>query len=594
MIMSNVSRRDRMGKLRHIEEFLKAKKMRYIWGIIVLIFVDGLQLIVPKLLGFLTDSLKAHTLTMKQIYLYIFLIIAIAILVAVFRYIWRMLIMGTSRELEFWLRNKLFSHLEKLSLNYFHHTKTGDLMAHATNDINAVRMALGPGIVMFTDAVFLSISTIFIMIISVDRKLTLIALLPLPFMAFTVSFFGRLIQKRFRKVQESFSFLTDKAQESFSGVRVIKSFVQETKEVENFAQSNEDYLIKNMSLIKIWGMMFPMVIFMSALSFVITLYFGGILVIDNVISLGQFVSFISYLGMLTWPMMAIGYVINVLQRGMASMVRLNKIFDTMPEIYDGKNTLAIDSFEETIEFKNLTFTYPEATVSALSDIDLKLEKGKKLAIIGKTGSGKSTLANLILRLYNVDRGSIFIGGYDINDIPISLLKRDIGCVPQDNFLFSCTIRENIAFADENLSMERIEEAAKIAGVYDDIMGFPQKFETLLGERGVTLSGGQKQRISIARAIVKNPGILILDDCLSAVDTKTEEKILKNIKEVTKDMTTIIIAHRISTIKDADEIIVLDEGRIVERGNHEELVELGGYYNNIYQKQLLEEKIAHAE
>lgn len=583
-----------MGKLRHIEEFLKAKKMRYIWGIIVLIFVDGLQLIVPKLLGFLTDSLKAHTLTMKQIYLYIFIIIAIAILVAVFRYIWRMLIMGTSRELEFWLRNKLFSHLEKLSLNYFHHTKTGDLMAHATNDINAVRMALGPGIVMFTDAVFLSISTIFIMIISVDRKLTLIALLPLPFMAFTVSFFGRLIQKRFRKVQESFSFLTDKAQESFSGVRVIKSFVQETKEVENFAQSNEDYLIKNMSLIKIWGMMFPMVIFMSALSFVITLYFGGILVIDNVISLGQFVSFISYLGMLTWPMMAIGYVINVLQRGMASMVRLNKIFDTMPEIYDGKNTLAIDSFEETIEFKNLTFTYPEATVSALSDIDLKLEKGKKLAIIGKTGSGKSTLANLILRLYNVDRGSIFIGGYDINDIPISLLKRDIGCVPQDNFLFSCTIRENIAFADENLSMERIEEAAKIAGVYDDIMGFPQKFETLLGERGVTLSGGQKQRISIARAIVKNPGILILDDCLSAVDTKTEEKILKNIKEVTKDMTTIIIAHRISTIKDADEIIVLDEGRIVERGNHEELVELGGYYNNIYQKQLLEEKIAHAE
>lgn len=594
MIMSKVSRRDRMGKLRHIEEFLKAKKMRYIWGIIVLIFVDGLQLIVPKLLGFLTDSLKAHTLTMKQIYLYIFLIIAIAILVAVFRYIWRMLIMGTSRELEFWLRNKLFSHLEKLSLNYFHHTKTGDLMAHATNDINAVRMALGPGIVMFTDAVFLSISTIFIMIISVDRKLTLIALLPLPFMAFTVSFFGRLIQKRFRKVQESFSFLTDKAQESFSGVRVIKSFVQETKEVENFAQSNEDYLIKNMSLIKVWGMMFPMVIFMSALSFVITLYFGGILVIDNVISLGQFVSFISYLGMLTWPMMAIGYVINVLQRGMASMVRLNKIFDTMPEIYDGKNTLAIDSFEETIEFKNLTFTYPGATVPALSDIDLKLEKGKKLAIIGKTGSGKSTLANLILRLYNVDRGSIFIGGYDINDIPISLLKRDIGCVPQDNFLFSCTIRENIAFADENLSMERIEEAAKIAGVYDDIMGFPQKFETLLGERGVTLSGGQKQRISIARAIVKNPGILILDDCLSAVDTKTEEKILKNIKEVTKDMTTIIIAHRISTIKDADEIIVLDEGRIVERGNHEELVELGGYYNNIYQKQLLEEKIAHAK
>lgn len=583
-----------MGKLRHIEEFLKSNKMKYFWGIIVLLFVDGLQLIVPKLLGFLTDSLKAHTLSMKQIYFYIFIIITIAVLVAIFRYIWRMLIMGTSRELEFWLRNKLFSHLEKLSLNYFHHTKTGDLMAHATNDINAVRMALGPGIVMFTDAVFLSISTIFIMIISVDRKLTLIALLPLPFVALTVTFFGKLIQTRFKKVQESFSFLTDKAQESFSGIRVIKSFVQETKEVENFAQSNEDYLEKNMNLIKVWGMMFPMVIFMSALSFVITLYFGGILVIDNVISLGQFVSFISYLGMLTWPMMAIGYVINVLQRGMASMVRLNQIFDTMPEIYDRKNTLAIDSFEENIEFKNLTFTYPGATVPALSDINLKLGKGKNLAIIGKTGSGKSTLANLILRLYNVDKNSLLIGGYDINQIPISLLRRGIGCVPQDNFLFSCTIRENIAFADENLPMEIIEEAAKIAGVYDDIMDFPLKFETMLGERGVTLSGGQKQRISIARAIAKKPGILILDDCLSAVDTKTEEKILKNIKEVTKDMTTIIIAHRISTIKDADEIIVLDKGKIIERGNHEQLVDLDGYYHNIYQKQLLEEKIAHVE
>lgn len=583
-----------MSKLRHIDEFLKANKMKYIWGMIVLVFVDGLQLIVPKLLGFLTDSLEANTLSMKQIYFYIFLIIGIAILVAIFRYIWRMLIMGTSRELEFWLRNKLFSHLEKLSLNYFHHTKTGELMAYATNDINAIRMALGPGVVMFTDAVFLSISTILIMIVSVDAKLTLIALIPLPFVSFVVIFFGKMIQKRFKNVQESFSFLTDKVQESFSGIRVIKSFVQETKEVKNFAKSNEDYLKKNMSLVKIWGMMFPMVLFMSALSFVITLYFGGTLVIDEVISLGQFVSFISYLGMLTWPMMAIGYVINVLQRGAASMVRLNQIFDTMPEIYDGKNTLPLDSFEETIEFKNLTFTYPKATTPALSDINFKIEKGKTLAVIGKTGSGKSTLANLILRLYNVDRDSIFIGGHDINDIPISLLRRDIGCVPQDNFLFSCTIEENIAFAYEKLPREKIEAAAEIADVYDDIMGFPQKFETLLGERGVTLSGGQKQRISIARAIVKDPGILILDDCLSAVDTKTEEKILKKLKEVTKNRTTIIIAHRISTIKDADEIIVLDQGKIIERGNHKQLIALEGYYNSIYQKQLLEEKIAHAE
>lgn len=583
-----------MSKLKHIQEFLKANKTKYILGIVVLIVVDGLQLIIPKLLEFLTDSLKADVLSMKQIYLYGFLIIAIAIVVAIFRYVWRMLIMGSSRELEFWLRNKLFSHLEKLSLNYFHHKKTGDLMAHATNDINAVRMALGMGVVMFTDAIFLSISTIFIMFISIDRKLTLIALFPLPFMTFAIAYFGKMIQKRFKNVQESFAFLTDKTQESFSGVRVIKSFVQETNEVANFALINDNYLKNNMSLIKVWGMMFPLVIFMSALSFVITLYFGGNLVIDKAISLGQFVAFISYLGLLTWPMMAIGYVINVLQRGMASLIRLNQIFDTIPEVYDKKDSLSIDSFEETIEFKNLTFKYPTANFPALTNISFKLQKGKTLAIIGKTGSGKSTLANLILRLYNVDKNSIFIGGYDINDIPLSLLRRDIGCVPQDNFLFSCSIRENIAFADGNLPIDKIIEAAKIADVYNDIMSFPQKFETILGERGVTLSGGQKQRISIARAIVKEPGILILDDCLSAVDTKTEEIILNNLKDIMKNRTTIIIAHRISTIKDADEIIVLDEGKITERGNHKQLVALDGYYNKIYQKQLLEEKIAHSD
>lgn len=583
-----------MSKLKHIQEFLKANKTKYILGIAVLIVVDGLQLIIPKLLEFLTDSLKADVLSMKQIYLYGFLIIAIAIVVAIFRYVWRMLIMGSSRELEFWLRNKLFSHLEKLSLNYFHHKKTGDLMAHATNDINAVRMALGMGVVMFTDAIFLSISTIFIMFISIDRKLTLIALFPLPFMTFAIAYFGKMIQKRFKNVQESFAFLTDKTQESFSGVRVIKSFVQETNEVANFALINDNYLKNNMSLIKVWGMMFPLVIFMSALSFVITLYFGGNLVIDKAISLGQFVAFISYLGLLTWPMMAIGYVINVLQRGMASLIRLNQIFDTIPEVYDKKDSLSIDSFEETIEFKNLTFKYPTANFPALTDISFKLQKGKTLAIIGKTGSGKSTLANLILRLYNVDENSIFIGGYDINDIPLSLLRRDIGCVPQDNFLFSCSIRENIAFAYGNLPIDKIIEAAKIADVYNDIMSFPQKFETILGERGVTLSGGQKQRISIARAIVKEPGILILDDCLSAVDTKTEEIILNNLKDIMKNRTTIIIAHRISTIKDADEIIVLDEGKITERGNHKQLVALDGYYNKIYQKQLLEEKIAHSD
>lgn len=583
-----------MGKFRHIGDFFRKYKWKYLLGIFVLLFVDGLQLITPKILGYATDALSTNKLSMKEIYFYAFLIVLIAIFIAVFRYVWRMLIIGSSRELEFWLRNKLFAHLEKLSLNYFYHHKTGDLMAHATNDINAVRMAFGMGVVMMTDAIFLTASTIIIMMVSIDIKFTLIALIPFPFVAFIVMFFGKLIQKRFKRVQEAFSDLTDKAQESFSGIRVIKSFVQEKSEISNFGKANDTNLKANMNLIKIWGAMFPLVIFLSTLSFVITLYYGGTLVIDKVISLGDLVSFISYLGLLTWPMMAIGYVINVLQRGTASMMRLNEIFDTEPEIQDDDNTLDIDDFEETIEFKNLSFTYPGAKVPALSDINIKLEKGKTLAVIGKTGSGKSTLANLLLRLYNVEEGSIIVGGYDINKIPLNILRRKIGYVPQDNFLFSCSIRDNIAFADENLPFEKVEEAAKITSVYDDIMGFPNKFDTQLGERGVTLSGGQKQRVSIARAIAKNPGIMIFDDCLSAVDTKTEEKILGNLKEVTKDRTNIIIAHRISTVKHADEIIVLDEGRIIERGTHDELVALGGYYSSIYHKQLLEEKIAGQE
>lgn len=583
-----------MSKFRHIEDFFRKYKWKYLLGIFVLLFVDGLQLITPKILGYVTDALSTHRLSMKEIYFYAFLIVLIAIFVAVFRYVWRMLIIGSSREMEFWLRNKLFAHLEKLSLNYFYHKKTGDLMAHATNDINAVRMAFGIGVVMMTDAIFLTASTIIIMMVSIDIKFTLIALIPFPFVAIIVMFFGKMIQKRFKNVQEAFSNLTDKAQESFSGIRVIKSFVQEEREISNFGKANDINLKAHMNLVKIWGAMFPLVVFLSTISFVIALYYGGTLVIDKVISLGQLVSFITYLGLLTWPMMAVGYVINVLQRGIASIMRLNEILDTEPEIQDDDNTLDIDDFEETIEIKNLSFTYPGAKVPALSDINIKLKKGKTLAVIGKTGSGKSTLANLLLRLYNVEEGSILVDGYDINKIPLSILRRKIGYVPQDNFLFSCSIRNNIAFADENLPFEKIEEAAKITSVYDDIMGFPQQFDTQLGERGVTLSGGQKQRISIARAIAKNPGIMIFDDCLSAVDTKTEEKILSNLKEVTKDRTSIIIAHRISTVKHADEIIVLDEGRITERGTHDELVALGGYYSSIYHKQLLEEKIAGQE
>lgn len=579
-----------MHTFKYLKEFLVQHKWRYFWGVIVLILVDALQLITPKILGKITDDLGDGTLSMTDIYFYISVIISLAIIIAAGRFIWRMLVLGSSRSLEYWLRNKYFSHLELLAPNFFNNRKTGDLMAHATNDINAIRMAFGQGIVMITDAIFLTSATIIIMVTTIDIRLTTVALLPLPIIAVLMIFFGKLIQSRFKNVQEAFSELTDRVQESISGIRVVKSFVQQDSEISNFSTYNNNYVNKNMDLLKVWGLMFPAVAFIGALSFLIALYYGGSLVIDDELSLGQFVSFISYLGLLTWPMMALGWVINILQRGTASMKRINQILDTDPEIFDGESVLDIRSYRPSIQLKNLSFTYPGAANPALSGITLSIKEGKTLAVVGKTGSGKTTLVNLIMRLYNTEPGELFLDDMDIKDIPLEVLRKNIGYVPQDNFLFSTTIRENIAFSDTEMELEKVIAAAKIAQVYDNIMDFPGKFDTILGERGVTLSGGQKQRISIARAIAKNPKIIILDDSLSAVDTKTEELILEGLKQVMKSRTSIIIAHRISTIKDADEIIVLDEGRIVERGTHEELLELKGLYNSIYEKQQLEEKI----
>jgi len=579
-----------MRTFKYLKDFLMQHKWKYFWGVIILILVDSLQLITPKILGRITDDLGSGTLSMKNIYFYVLAIITLALIIATCRFIWRILVMGSSRSLEYWLRNKYFAHLELMAPNFFNNRKTGDLMAHATNDINAVRMAFGNGIVMITDAVFLTSAAIIIMVTSIDIRITVLALLPLPVIAVLMIFFGKMIQNRFKNVQEAFSELTDKVQESISGIRVIKSFVQENSEISNFSVYNSNYLNKNMKLMKVWGLMFPAIAFIGSLSFLISLYYGGSLVIDDELSLGQFVSFIAYLGLLTWPMMALGWVINILQRGIVSMKRINQILDIAPEIFDGENALAVSSYKPSIQFNNLSFTYPGAANPALSGITLNIEEGKTLAVIGKTGSGKTTLVNLIMRLYNTEPGELLLDGMDINNIPLEVLRKNIGYVPQDNFLFSATIRENIAFSDTAMEMEKVSNAAKIAQVYDNIMSFPEKFETILGERGVTLSGGQKQRVAIARAIAKDPKIIILDDSLSAVDTKTEELIIRGLKQIMKSRTSIIVAHRVSTIKDADEIIFLDEGRIVERGTHEELVQLKGHYNSIYEKQQLEEKI----
>jgi len=575
-----------------LKYFINRYRSRYIMGIIWLILVDSLQLIIPWLLGDLTDRLKLKTINFSGIINYTLIIIGVAILTAIFRYLWRLYIVGTSRKLEKQIREDFYSHLLKLSTNYFNEQKTGDLMAHATNDIKAVRQSMGAGIVMFFDALFLTVATIIILIIKIDIRLTLIALIPLPFLALVSTYFSKAIHQKFTAVQEAFANLTDKVQENFSGIRVIKAFTQEEMEIEKFASANKLNFEKNIDLIKTWGLFHPMIQFITSLSFLIVIWYGGTLVIDEVISLGDFVAFNSYLGLLTWPMMAVGFVINLMQRGTASLKRLNKIFQKEEEIYD-KDIIALDHIEGHISFNDLSFKYNEKEEYVLKDINLEIKSGQTAAFLGRTGSGKTTIINLLLRLFNVNKNEVHIDEYDINSIPIKLLREEIGIVPQDNFLFSSTIAKNIAFFDpENTDKEDIKKAAKITEVYDDIMDFPEQFETILGERGVTLSGGQKQRISMARAIIKDPKILILDDSFSAVDTHTEEKILNNMQKIIKDRTVILISHRISTIKDADIIYVLDEGKILEKGQHKALIENEKLYYDIYKKQQLEEKIAN--
>ncbi len=573
-----------------LRKFFIENKRYYILGILSLIIVNSMQLIIPKILGWFTDSIAEARVSQMGILLFIAFIILLALIIAFFRYLWRIYVMGNARRLEYTLRNMLFRHLQSLSSEYFNRHKTGDLMAHATNDIQAIRMALGPGIVLITDALFLTTIIIIVMAQTIDFRLTIVGLLPLPFMAAVVTRFGRVIHRRFKSVQEAFSQFTDRTQENFSGIRVVKGFAQEKDEIENFRQVNQHNVNMNMHLVKIWGIFFPLVQYLSALSFIIVLGYGGILVMNGTISLGDFVAFNTYLGMLTWPMLALGWVINVIQRGRASMDRINTIFDEIPKVKDDPDPAPVENLEGAIEFKNLTFTYPGISEHVLHHINYAIPAGKTVGLLGRTGSGKTTLMNILLRLYEPPRGTVFIDGIDIRRLPLKVLREKIGYVPQDNFLFSATIKENVDFAATGRSLEEIENYTRLAQVYDNIIEFPRQYETMVGERGVTLSGGQKQRISIARALIKEPKILILDDSLSAVDTETEEAILNNLKEVMANRTSIIISHRISTLKTADEIIVLDEGRIAQQGTHEELLQEKGFYQELYQKQLLEEKI----
>lgn len=583
-----------MKNIKILLNYARKYFLRYFIGIFFLISIDLAQLIPPKLVGHLTDTLAKGSATTSDIIKYIFYILIISIFISIGRYMWRIYIFGTARHIEYDIRNKLFKHFQNLDLRFYNKNKTGDLMALCTNDLNAVRMTLGNGVVMIFDAVVMTTATIGVML-NINVKLTLMALIPLPFLGIVGAKFGKTIHHRFIKVQESFSKLTDMVQENFSGIRIVKSFVQETKEFEKFTKENQTNFDTNMYLVKIWGMFFPLIEFIASLGFIILVGIGGTYVVYNYISLGDFIAFNMYIGTLIWPMMAIGWVINIVQRGFASLERIEAILNQPSDVYDDSNAIDnVNCLDGDILIKNLTFTYPDNENPVLKNINVNIKRGQSLGIIGKTGSGKSTLVNLLVRLYNVAPGSIFINNHDIGLIPLSLLRKSIGFVPQDAFLFSTTLAENINLPLEDFNMEKIIESTKSADVYDDIMGFSDKFETVVGERGVTLSGGQKQRISIARALLKSPEVLIFDDCLSAVDAKTEEKILENLKKSMANKTSIIISHRISALKDADNIILIDNGEIVECGTHRDLLENKGQYYGIYEKQLIEQKLQEEE
>ena len=545
-----------------------------------------LALFIPYVLRYTIDGLKT-SMNKETLLLYALLIVSISIMAGFFRFLMTRRLMGVAFQIEYELRNDLFSHLQKLSLSYFHQTKTGDIMARATNDLKAVRMLVGPGIRNLLNTIIMGSAAIILMLI-IDYELTLYSLIPLPVLTIAVIIFSSRIFSRFQKVQEQFSSISVGVQENLTGIRVVKAYVQEGNEKRKFKQLNQDYMDKNISLVKIWGLFFPFIMLIAGIGMVIVLWLGGRLVMAGKISLGQFVQFNGYLMMLTWPMMALGWAINLVQRGSASMGRLIEILDQAPEIKDSEYLEDIRTLEGEIEFKNVSFAYDKKVI--LKNIDLKIPKGITIGIIGPTGSGKSTLVNLIPRLLEVREGSLTIDGMEIKSIPLKILRKNIGYVPQETFLFSESLKENIIYGLEGFDEAKLRRAVSISALSDEIESFSQRYETPVGERGVTLSGGQKQRTALSRAIIRDPKILILDDAFSSVDVHTEEKILKQLRKFRKRRTCILVSHRTSTIEDADWIVVLKDGRIVEQGTHEELVARSGIYTDIWLQQQLREEL----
>ncbi|MEG6612465.1 ABC transporter ATP-binding protein [Pseudoclostridium thermosuccinogenes] len=571
-----------MGK-QIILTFLKKHKISYIIGIVFMLLTSYIQSLFPNVLGKTIDVLSMDGFETGVVMKYIALILLIALGTFITTYLWRNMVIVNARKLECHLREMLYNHFQKLSPEFYNKHATGDLIAYAINDISAIRMTLGPATSLTINGIVTCAIVIYSMTQSGSWQLTLAALLPIPFIIIFMLKIGKLIQSRFRRVQECFAAVSGRVNENINGIRVIKAYTQEDSEMENFQTLNNQMVEANVSMVRISSLLSPAIEIAFSISFVLNLIIGGNMVLAGSISLGDFIAFNGYLTMILRPVVSIGRVITIMERGMASLKRLNEVFDTEPQIKDGEKMIS-RPIQGDIEIRNLDFSYPGTESKALSDISIKIPKGHTLGIVGRTGSGKSTIANLLLKLYNVENGKIFIDGVDINDYSLATLRDAFGYVPQDNFLFSASIKDNITFFKPDFPDEKVEKAAKNSCIYDSIKEFPDGFDTILGERGVNLSGGQKQRVSIARAIARDPAILILDDSLSAVDTITEAKILDNFKRIRKNKTTIIIAHRLSAVESADEIIVMDNGRICERGTHEELLKKGGVYYGIYAEQ----------
>ncbi len=614
-------------KLRPLVPYLKRYRGGLVWGGLCVLFNNGVWILFPQVLRRAVNDLNSGV-TRQKLLTYSLLIIAIALVKGIFQFLTRWVVIGISRDIEFDLRNDLFAHLERLSYSYYQRNRTGDIMARATNDLNAVRMLLGPAIMYSANTMVFTAGALGFML-AISPKLTIYAFLPLPIASIVIQYFGRRIHERFERIQAMFSDISARAQENFSGARVIRAYVQEQAEIAAFEGANKEYIRRSLGLVRLMGMLWPTLELMLGAAVVIVLWLGGRQVLLGKMSVGDFVAFNTYMMQLTWPVIALGWVINIFQRGTASLVRIEEILSQQPEIADevigssgdrvigpsegigrsgdrvigsSKNqifrspdhpmTRSSDLLGE-IEFCNLNFAYNGTSI--LKDINLRIPAGSSLAIVGPTGSGKTTLVNLIPRIYDAEPGAVLIDGCPVRQFPLDSLRRHIGFVPQETFLFSDTIRENIAYGvsreDGDASLDDIKAAAEAANIAQDIASFPEGYNTMVGERGITLSGGQKQRTAIARAILRSPRILILDDALSSVDTHTEDKILNHLREIMRGRTTIFISHRVSTVRNADSIAVLHQGRIVELGTHDQLIARNGYYTDLYNKQLLEEELA---